>query len=600
MYRPILVAAAALNVLGGAGMLAIAVAAYRRRSQPGMVSFGLVAGLFGGLGLALAGLFTAAEVGVDPQVFDVGFAGVTALVLSASVPWLVFVLQYTGRSGVLTRRRVAALGAPAVLYVAVVVGMAARTPAGTNDWGADGMGAVDLALFNATLLLWLFLIGLLVVGALHLLRDTRAYSHMSWRMGALLAAPSSGIGLLVAFLWQVAFAAGIEVSGLTIGTALVAGAGCYAVVVRRDDAFGSTSAAAAPVGQQVALEELSSCVFTLDDEHRIVDVNEAAQETFGLDATGPLGEPVEDVIGACVDDLTTDAPVGVDPAGDLWTASTVFLETVGGRRRFHVDAVDMTDDDGRRLGLVVGLEDITDRALREQRISILNRVLRHNLRNKLSIIRGHAEMLPDDGEADAFSGAIEEAASELLALGERARDVERLLSVDAETTADVGAVAEEVVEAHRTAAGETTFQLDVVERVHVSTPREALAFVLEELCENAAKHNDASDPRVTVRCDREGGWGRVQVIDNGPTLDDQELVAIDAEGESPLEHGSGLGLWSVRWIVTAFGGHLDVEDNEPRGSTMTVLLPVDANGQAAAASDDAAPADDLDATTAGD
>jgi signal transduction histidine kinase len=42
--------------------------------------------------------------------------------------------------------------------------------------------------------------------------------------------------------------------------------------------------------------------------------------------------------------------------------------------------------------------------------------------------------------------------------------------------------------------------------------------------------------------------------------------------ESPLHHGSGLGLWLVHWLVEASGGDLDFADNRQRGSVVTLTL----------------------------
>jgi signal transduction histidine kinase len=44
----------------------------------------------------------------------------------------------------------------------------------------------------------------------------------------------------------------------------------------------------------------------------------------------------------------------------------------------------------------VYLNDVTDVIEREQRISVLNRVLRHNIRNELNVVSAHLEMLEEN------------------------------------------------------------------------------------------------------------------------------------------------------------------------------------------------------------
>jgi len=49
-----------------------------------------------------------------------------------------------------------------------------------------------------------------------------------------------------------------------------------------------------------------------------------------------------------------------------------------------------------------------------------------------------------------------------------------------------------------------------------------------------------------------------------------ERQVLEAGRETPLEHGSGLGLWLVNWIVTGLGG--EVTTTVDGGTTVTVRL----------------------------
>jgi signal transduction histidine kinase len=61
------------------------------------------------------------------------------------------------------------------------------------------------------------------------------------------------------------------------------------------------------------------------------------------------------------------------------------------------------------------------------------------------------------------------------------------------------------------------------------------------------------------------------VRDDGPGLPEHERAVLDAETETALEHGSGLGLWLARWGTARLGGELTVETDG--GTTATVALP---------------------------
>jgi signal transduction histidine kinase len=75
-----------------------------------------------------------------------------------------------------------------------------------------------------------------------------------------------------------------------------------------------------------------------------------------------------------------------------------------------------------------------------------------------------------------------------------------------------------------------------------------LDIAIENLVENAVEHNDATRPRVSVEVTN-GDRPTLVVSDNGPGIPEQEIAALEGERETSLEHGSGIGLWLVKWIV---------------------------------------------------
>ncbi|MDZ7731370.1 MAG: ATP-binding protein [Natrialbaceae archaeon] len=62
------------------------------------------------------------------------------------------------------------------------------------------------------------------------------------------------------------------------------------------------------------------------------------------------------------------------------------------------------------------------------------------------------------------------------------------------------------------------------------------------------------------------------IVDNGPGIPDHELAVLDEGEETPLQHGSGLGLWLVYWLVDKSNGSLEFETGED-GTSVTCLLP---------------------------
>jgi hypothetical protein len=78
-------------------------------------------------------------------------------------------------------------------------------------------------------------------------------------------------------------------------------------------------------------------------------------------------------------------------------------------------------------GFVVNIRDVTDRRRREQRMSVLNRALGHDLRNNMNIVLGDTEFLVREHGPDDRAETIRPTATDTLELNSKLRDVERAL-----------------------------------------------------------------------------------------------------------------------------------------------------------------------------
>jgi len=232
----------------------------------------------------------------------------------------------------------------------------------------------------------------------------------------------------------------------------------------------------------------------------------------------------------------------------------------------------VTDAAGEDVTHYVGVqEDITAKKRRDRLIEVLNRVLRHNLRNDMTAIQGFANELArrTEGEPAEMAQRISETATELTALSEKAQEFQTA-GRDADPLAprDVRADVEAVVSELRTEFPETEFNVQAAPCEDVMAT-ERLRLALRELGANAAQHGDSSEVRYTVKT-TEDGEVAVRVQDGGPGLPEIERQVLEAGRETPLEHGIGLGLWLVNWIVTGLGGEVSTTVDD--GTTVIVRL----------------------------
>ncbi|MEZ3117505.1 PAS domain S-box protein, partial [Halobaculum sp. MBLA0147] len=241
---------------------------------------------------------------------------------------------------------------------------------------------------------------------------------------------------------------------------------------------------------------------------------------------------------------------------------------------------------GGSLTHVQTVREITGRRERRQQVDTLHRVIRHNLRNDMTVVLGHANRLVEDLDGSVAESAemIAKTAEELVDLSGSVRDAEAILDGEivrrpTDAVRVVGNAVDWLADEH--AVTPTT---DLPETAAVLAD-ETLSLALRHLLENAAEHgagghttpsgegNDDPDVSVSVaEMPERTGWVTVEIADDGPGIPDQEWEVLSAGEETQLDHGSGMGLWIVHWIVSRYGGELEF-DADDTGTTARIALP---------------------------
>lgn len=207
-------------------------------------------------------------------------------------------------------------------------------------------------------------------------------------------------------------------------------------------------------------------------------------------------------------------------------------------------------------------------------LTFVNSLLRHDLQNDLSTIQMYATLEdgddahPDAGPDHESAAVVEEKAEEALERIETSRAITETLVGDPEP--DVVALAP-IVDEHA-ARVEDSFGVTVETEFADDGPvcgNAGLRSVVDNLLENAAEHNDASDPVVRASVDSDGETVRLVVSDNGPGIPDEQERTLF---ERPDDGGDG-GLSLLLRLVEQYDGDVRVEDNEPRGTTFVVTFP---------------------------
>ncbi|MFC5135440.1 MULTISPECIES: PAS domain-containing protein [Haloferacaceae] len=300
------------------------------------------------------------------------------------------------------------------------------------------------------------------------------------------------------------------------------------------------------------------------DDTIVRAINPAFAERFGYDESAIRGEPVT-TLDLRYDPLDESAIRG-EPSLDRRVREEGFVtdevrrRTVDGPREFLFRGFTYETPEGTHaFGIYT---DITERKHRERYLTIVNRILRHNLRNELNVVFGFASeiqgMTGDDRVRD-YAARIEATAERLVALGDGAREIKEIVDEGVESDPEpvsVAPVARTVADRWRDDRPEARIDVAVPPSIAVRAD-DRFERVLDHLVENAIVHAGSGSPRVSIAAepDPDGAGVTVTVSDDGPGIPEaiREVVAGDTE-VTQLRHNSGLGLWIVAWVVESYGG----------------------------------------------
>ena len=472
-----------------------------------------------------------------------------------SLLFLAFALEYTGRKDAVRSPAMGALVALMVGFVALIATNPQHQLVWRNYRIEPTAGAATVAhTAEAWLLLILMTLMILTAGAVLILIETFMSYGQLYRSQtlALAVSPLPVIPGILLWLFNVGPVPNLNLAPLLFPAHL--GLDMYAFF--RRNMFELTPAARR-TGDQTAIDDLGIAVVIVDDDQRIINANEAA--------TAIVETPKPEFLGRSLDSIALNV--------DLDSDDQRIRREQGQPREYAVTVSSIEDSAGSTVGHTITLQDITTERQREQRLAVLNRVLRHNLRNDLNVASGYLDVVADGVDDEEYAEMLATAKAntdDVLELGDKARMVERTLE-----TADMGAesipvadlvdhVADPLVDEHGGSVAN-----DVPADCVVDTNRQLLESVLSNLIENGLEHGGGA---VTVTATVTGSTARIEVSDSGDGIPEHELGVIEEGRETDLEHGSGIGLWLVEWGATALGGNVSYEI-DATGTTATVELP---------------------------
>lgn len=343
---------------------------------------------------------------------------------------------------------------------------------------------------------------------------------------------------------------------------------------------------------ELALKETDTGVWEIDLDTEELVFDETSERLYGY-KPGEFPNTVEAFADRLSDEdfETVEARIESAINGDGGYSADFKIKLPDGSHRW-VEAHGVVQYDDEEPNRILGIQsDISDRKrvqerLEDQnrRLALLNRLIRHDIRNEANLITVLASTVQSTGTDSSLDPDIAAQVDQIAASGDRIIDLTQqaksLMTVitsmsDSLRPVPLRTTVQSEVAKASTVDGSAQTRIKELPNVDVRA-NELLGSLFRNLLINAIKHNDKKSPEVRVSGETTDETVCITVSDNGPGIPDAERDAVFTEGKTLAESdGTGFGLYLVKMLVDQYGGEVTIDDAEELGgAAVTVTLQI--------------------------
>ncbi|MGQ4556465.1 ATP-binding protein [Halobellus sp. GM3] len=238
-----------------------------------------------------------------------------------------------------------------------------------------------------------------------------------------------------------------------------------------------------------------------------------------------------------------------------------------------------TSFDGRTY-VLAEIQDVTEDYNARHREELFWRILRHNLRNKANVLTGYSEYAARTAETEDVVEPVRKIRSNAMELSRLTESINQIQYAVEQTdslriTKSATNVVKNVVNDVAGDYPSAEISLEEREQMWVRVD-DAFRYALTHAVENAIVHSEAETPAVTVSIGPSPNTGRVEIriTDRNAPIADAEIESVFTRSNvTTTSHGSGVGLFVMKWCIESLGGELTFKRNDSGGNTVYFYLP---------------------------
>lgn len=314
----------------------------------------------------------------------------------------------------------------------------------------------------------------------------------------------------------------------------------------------------------------------IDKNGKFLEVSEYFSEKIGYEREELIGKSLANPIEFLPEESREKAIENMLKRieGEEITPYTIEVQSRDGKTLFvEINASPIQIED-ELIGEIAIARDITERKKVEERQEFLQSMLRHDLKNKNSIIDGYLDLLKETELTEQQSKYVEKAIKALDTGSELIDKVTMLREVDKEEQNNVELlpVLEETVSEYEEIAKEEEIDLET----QMGNKCEVVAGPLlnemfSNLIENSIMHSGCS--KIRIKTEESDNKCKVILEDNGCGIPKDVREKIFEKGfKSGEDAGSGLGMYLVKRIAETYDGNIELKDSDSDGARFDITL----------------------------
>ena len=335
---------------------------------------------------------------------------------------------------------------------------------------------------------------------------------------------------------------------------------------------------------ETILRYMADGLVAINVSGRIIHANQTAMRILKVEAEDLENKLYDEIIMNLKDDLVFEKLAEKCEGG-------VAAETFSSEGSTYAVRYDrFKDEKGSDIGIIMIIQDITERQKIEDMQTDFVANVSHELKTPLTTIKSYTETLLDGELADAetaknFLAIIDNEADrmnrlvkELLQLSRIDYKQEKWFKKEMNLTSLLKVCVKNIAMSAKTENQHLNCIFNPDDEIRVIADKDGIEQVILNILSNAIKYTKAGG-RIDIDAFIKNRKAHIVVTDNGIGIPEGEISRVFErffrvdKARSRAKGGTGLGLSITKQIVEEHDGSIELQSRENRGTKVTVLLP---------------------------